>query len=131
MQSQQQPTCTIEEVIETRGFVRKNGDGRNADRRLANHRLQLLGHLTAARGLSVNAIVARLVTAAITGATFSPCFMATTRTLGLIQGFDGRTRRFGGRRERLSARSEVLMQRAAELAEFLDARVDILDSPGE
>jgi hypothetical protein len=33
-------------VIETRGFARKNGDGRNADRRLANRRLQPLGHLT-------------------------------------------------------------------------------------
>ena len=35
-------------MIETRGFTRKNDDGRNADRRLANHRLQPLGHLTAA-----------------------------------------------------------------------------------
>ena len=57
--------------------------------------------------------------------------LASTRTLGLIQGFDGRARWFGGSRERLIARSEVLMQRAAELTEFLDARVDILDSPGE
>ena len=30
----------------TRGFACKNGDGRNADRRLANRRLQPLGHLT-------------------------------------------------------------------------------------
>jgi hypothetical protein len=37
----------IEEVIETRGFARKNEDGREADRRLANRRLQPLGHLTA------------------------------------------------------------------------------------
>ena len=36
LQSQQQPSRSIEEVIETRGFARKNGDGRNADRRLAN-----------------------------------------------------------------------------------------------
>jgi hypothetical protein len=34
-------------VIEARGFGRKNSDGRNADRRLANRRLQPLGHLTA------------------------------------------------------------------------------------
>jgi hypothetical protein len=46
----------IEEVIETRGFAKKNDDGRNADRRLANHRLQPLGHLTAARKLSINEI---------------------------------------------------------------------------
>jgi hypothetical protein len=57
--------------------------------------------------------------------------MASTPTLGLIQGFDGRAHWFRGRRECLIARSEVLMQRAAELAEFLDARVDIFDSPGE
>jgi hypothetical protein len=44
---------SIEEVIETRGFARKNDEGRNADRRLANHRLQPLGHLTAARKLSI------------------------------------------------------------------------------
>jgi hypothetical protein len=37
----------IEEVIETREFAKKNDDGRNADRRLANRRLQPLGHLTA------------------------------------------------------------------------------------
>lgn len=48
IQSQQQPSRSIEEVIEVRGFARKNDDGRNADRRLANHRLQPLGHLTAA-----------------------------------------------------------------------------------
>ena len=41
------PSRSNEEVIETRGFARKNGDGRNADRRLANRRLQPLGHLTA------------------------------------------------------------------------------------
>jgi hypothetical protein len=45
-QSQRQPNRSIDEVIETCGFARKNGDGRNADRRLANHRLQPLGHLT-------------------------------------------------------------------------------------
>ena len=38
------------------GFTRKNEDGREADRRLANHRLQPLGHLTAARKLSINEI---------------------------------------------------------------------------
>jgi hypothetical protein len=53
LQSQQQPIRSIQEVIETRGFARKNEDGRNADRRLANHRLQPLGHLTAARNLSI------------------------------------------------------------------------------
>ena len=47
LRSQQQPSRWIEEVIETRGFARKNDDGRNADRRLANRRLQPLGHLTA------------------------------------------------------------------------------------
>jgi hypothetical protein len=31
----------------------KNDDGRNADRRLANHRLQPVGHLTPARMLSI------------------------------------------------------------------------------
>ena len=34
-------------MIETCGFTRKNEDGREAGRRLANHRLQPLGHLTA------------------------------------------------------------------------------------
>src|SRR5262245_37974915 len=34
--SQQQPSRSIEEVIEARGFARKNDDGRSADRRLAN-----------------------------------------------------------------------------------------------
>jgi len=35
------------------GFVRTIEDGREADFRLANHRLQPLGHLTAARFLSI------------------------------------------------------------------------------
>jgi hypothetical protein len=33
-------------VIKTSIFARKNENGRNADRRLANRRLQPLGHLT-------------------------------------------------------------------------------------
>ena len=36
LRSQQQPSRSFEEVIETRGFARENDDGRNADRRLAN-----------------------------------------------------------------------------------------------
>ena len=36
VESQQQPSRSIDEVIETRGFARKNEDGREADRRLAN-----------------------------------------------------------------------------------------------
>jgi hypothetical protein len=56
LQSQQQPNRSIEEVIEMRGFAWKNEDGRGAGRRLANHRLQPLGHLTAARKLSINEI---------------------------------------------------------------------------
>ena len=47
LQSQQQPKRSIEEVVETLGFVRKNEDGREAGRRLANRRLRPLGHLTA------------------------------------------------------------------------------------
>ena len=47
LRSQQQPNRMIEEVIETRGFARKNDDGRNADRRLANRRFRPLSHLTA------------------------------------------------------------------------------------
>ena len=50
------------------GFVRKIEDGREAAFRLANHRLQPLGYLTAARFLSINdiatyanAIVPRIV----------------------------------------------------------------------
>jgi hypothetical protein len=35
-------------LLRPRGFARKNGDGRNADRRFANRRLQPLGHLTVA-----------------------------------------------------------------------------------
>jgi hypothetical protein len=56
LQSQQQPIRSIEEVIETRGFARKNEDGRTADRRLANRRLQPLGHLTAEEFLSIKDI---------------------------------------------------------------------------
>jgi hypothetical protein len=51
--SQQQPSRSIEEVIEKRGFTRKIEDVREADFRLANHRLQPLGHLTAAVFLSI------------------------------------------------------------------------------
>ena len=40
-------------MIETAGFVRKIEDRREAAFRLANHRLQPLGHLTAARNLSI------------------------------------------------------------------------------
>ena len=46
LQSQQQPSRSIEEVEKLEGFTRKNEDGREADRRLANRRLQPLGHLT-------------------------------------------------------------------------------------
>jgi hypothetical protein len=46
LRSQRQPSRSIGEVVETRGFARKNDDGPNADRRLANRRLQPLGHLT-------------------------------------------------------------------------------------
>ena len=45
LQSQQQPSDSIEEVIETRGFARKNEDGRDADRRLANRFTRLSGSL--------------------------------------------------------------------------------------
>ena len=58
----------IEEVIDARGFARKNEGRRDADRRLANRRLQPLGHLTATRTLSIrealscgNPVVARTV----------------------------------------------------------------------
>ena len=64
-------------------------------------------------------------------ATFSACFMASTRPRGLIQRFDGRARGLGGRRERLVARRGVPMQRTAERPEFFDARIDILDAPGQ
>ena len=40
-------------MLETSGFVRKFEDGREADFRLANRRLQPLGHLTATRTLSI------------------------------------------------------------------------------
>ena len=56
LQSQQQPNRLIGEVKETEGFTRKIEDVREADFRLANHRLQPLGHLTAARKLSINEI---------------------------------------------------------------------------
>ena len=46
----------MEEEIETEGFAKKIEDVREADFRLANHRLQPLGHLTAARKLSINEI---------------------------------------------------------------------------
>jgi hypothetical protein len=57
---------------------------------------------------------------------------ASTRTLGrLIQSFDRRARRFGGRCEGLIACRKVVMQRATEVAQFLDACVDIVDAPRE
>jgi AraC-like DNA-binding protein len=52
-QSQQQPSRPIEEVIEARGFARTNGDGRNADRRLANRRLCTFCYSTPECGPSV------------------------------------------------------------------------------
>ena len=53
LQSQQEPNRSTREVVEMVGFVRKIDDGREADFRLANRRLQPLGHLTAARNLSI------------------------------------------------------------------------------
>ena len=67
-QSQRQPTRSIFEVEESEGFTRKIDNGREAEIRLANHRLQPLGHLTAARNLSIrrassygNTALARIV----------------------------------------------------------------------
>ena len=57
VQSLRQPTHSIYEVEKSEGVTRKNEDGREADFRLANHRLRPLGHLTAARNQSVNEIV--------------------------------------------------------------------------
>jgi len=45
--SQQEPNRRIGEVKEAEGFTRKSEDVREADFRLANRRLQPLGHLTA------------------------------------------------------------------------------------
>ena len=53
VQSQREPTRLIYEVEESEGFPGKIEDGREADIRLANHRLRPLGHLTAARNLSI------------------------------------------------------------------------------
>ena len=53
IRSQQQPSRLICEVEENEGFTRKIEDVREADFRLANRRLQPLGHLTAARNLSI------------------------------------------------------------------------------
>jgi hypothetical protein len=54
--SQGQPTRQFGEIEEGEEFTRQTDDGREADFRLANHRLQPLGHLTAARKLSINEI---------------------------------------------------------------------------
>jgi hypothetical protein len=43
-------------VEKCEGFTRKNEDGREAGFRLANHRVQPLGHLTATGILSINDI---------------------------------------------------------------------------
>jgi hypothetical protein len=53
LQGQRQPTRSIVEVKEDERFTREIEDVREADFRLANHRLQPLGHLTAARNLSI------------------------------------------------------------------------------
>jgi hypothetical protein len=47
LQGQRQPTRSIVEVKEDERFTREIEDVREADFRLANHRLQPLGHLTA------------------------------------------------------------------------------------
>jgi hypothetical protein len=47
---------TDRKTAETEGFTRKIEDVREAGFRLANHRLQPLGHLTGARKLSINEI---------------------------------------------------------------------------
>ena len=47
LQSQRQPNRSIGELVETVGFVRRIDDCREAAVRLANRRLQPLGHLTA------------------------------------------------------------------------------------
>jgi hypothetical protein len=49
LHSQQEPSRSIEEVVEMVGFARKIEDCREAGFRLANRRLQPLGHLTALR----------------------------------------------------------------------------------
>src|SRR4029450_13673540 len=41
LQSHHQPNRSVEDVVETRGFARKNEDGRHADRRLANRCIRL------------------------------------------------------------------------------------------
>jgi hypothetical protein len=59
-------------VEESEIFTRKNDDGRNADRRLANRRLQPLGHLTAD--------VKVYVKSGLTGSLFSVAKAAVFRT---------------------------------------------------
>ena len=49
LQSQQQPNRSIKEVIEKRGFARKNEDGGNADRRLANRCVNTASRVTLSR----------------------------------------------------------------------------------
>jgi hypothetical protein len=51
--SQLQPTRSIGEVKEKEAFTKTFDDGREADFRLANRRLQPLGHLTATRFLGI------------------------------------------------------------------------------
>ena len=53
VQSLRQPTRSIGEVENSEGFTRTIEVRREASFRLANHRLQPLGHLTAARNLSI------------------------------------------------------------------------------
>ena len=53
VQSQRQPTRSIGEVENSEGFTRKIENVREASFRLANRRLQPLGHLTAARNVSI------------------------------------------------------------------------------
>jgi hypothetical protein len=47
LQSQRQLSRPLGDVVKREGLTKKNKDGRKADRRLANRRLQPLGHLTA------------------------------------------------------------------------------------
>ena len=52
--SQRQPSPSIGDALKSEGFTRTIEDGREADFRLANRRLQPLGHLTASCEYTVN-----------------------------------------------------------------------------
>ena len=80
IQSQHQPTRSIGEVENSEGFTRKIEVGREARFRLANRRLQPLGHLTAFRKYGIYWPLDRFAGDPTSGTTFGAFAAALCNT---------------------------------------------------